>query len=175
MNTTCVVDSSCRALTCCDGGLTTGLVANLTLCACASSKSSSHETQEKIQIGLVIGFVILATGCYFYSNGRPRRRHQSEDIEMVNQLTLENAKNLLVPTDPSGVCSICLDDVTDDAIRPPHCYHVFHRACLCNWIDQAGTKAKGSSSSERMLACPVCSRPFAHDDEDDELQTLTHV
>lgn len=99
---------------------------------------------------------------------------------MVNQLTLENAKGLLVPTDATGVCSICLDDVTDDAIRPPNCHHVFHNACLCSWIDQAGTKAKGSSSSERMLACPVCSRPITNkvaddDDDDDEAQTLTHV
>lgn len=62
--TTCTVDPNCQALqNCCDAaGLTVSLIANLTLCACTSSKSSSHEAQEKLQIGLVIAFVVLATG-----------------------------------------------------------------------------------------------------------------
>jgi len=159
----------------CDGSAETG-----------SSKSGAGEREETLQIAICVSFAVLACAVYLYTRTPHARRRRGplegadDDAETVSPLQLESAKSALVVASPDDVagdeegplddddddvvrgptCAVCLDDMTaeDDLVRPPACAHVFHRACIASWIDQAASKAKGRA--DRKLSCPVCARPI---------------
>lgn len=161
---------------CCDGIVRTpdgGYVAagvNATIrsvCRCFNEPGSEPDDRGgfAVQVAVFWGLVILFF-CLCHKASQFRRPRDASYFEKV-----EKTKKGLVPAEPSdAACPVCLDVLGDDVVRPPGCNHVFHRACLVEWIDQAKSDAVTKRDrrtrdevSKRMLACPMCRAPLVDD------------
>lgn len=57
------------------------------------------------------------------------------------------------PVDPSESCTICLCEMRGTLYALP-CNHVYHRACLTDWVNQ-------SAKMMRVVVCPDCDQRCA--------------
>ncbi|CAK9026350.1 E3 ubiquitin-protein ligase hrd-1 (RING-type E3 ubiquitin transferase hrd-1) (Suppressor/enhancer of lin-12) [Durusdinium trenchii] len=71
-----------------------------------------------------------------------------QDLEALNE-TLP-----VLPAKASGLCVICLDEVSSgESVRELTCQHIFHAECLDTWWQRS---ARSRSTSIREISCPTC-------------------
>ena len=75
----------------------------------------------------------------------PRTNEENSANTGLSLETIMNTTLLYVNSTPGQTCSICQDTLEDNAIvrKINHCQHVFHSACLENWLLNHST-------------CPTC-------------------
>lgn len=134
-------------------------------CDADHGTSSALDTALTVVISFfVLVFLVTIIGRSF--KHKPPERPSSELVAI--QAKLDAAKVGLVPVDdvaPDATCPVCLDVLTGDVVRPPNCSHVFHKACITQWVDSA----LAAKHRQRKLLCPICARPLTvADDAADE-------
>lgn len=106
-------------------------------CSCKKSTSKNSVWLIVCVIGAFV--CIVATICAGLAL-IPKSQPENE-IEMA-RTSLKTAQST------SDLCPVCLDTLDGAIVHPPNCDHVFHVACIEQWLE---------TNARRSLLCPTCA------------------
>lgn len=85
-------------------------------------------------------------------NNDHRHRDHSQRMNRENNIhhQRDDEENGLPNSAAHMICSICIHELIpgDSVFKTPHCHHVFHSNCICEWM--------ASVARKNNLECPNC-------------------
>lgn len=87
----------------------------------------------------------------FEVKGHPQHSQRiSIKVEGMHSEAEEEVENCPRSNSSAMICSICIHDLIpgDSLFKTPHCHHLFHRNCICEWM--------ASATSRNNIECPNC-------------------